>query len=407
MMLVGAGLASGLMVGQAPMLRQMAVRMDALNDLSSLKGPEIPWGPEGVAYGYTEADIKGNEGFNRFIIACKEFGVVPPPGSTILAPSDSAFDRAQAAGIRVNADILKYHIIPDGAKPLDALTTDQPTLHGETLVASRRFRKNYLDNAIVGLVAEGAGQKTQWPNNVQTSDGCMIHAVDTILVPSGPAKVRLTRFTLLTRLATPKGAVCLAQLDTRAPPARQPVAQQVEQYQEAPQFELARQASRQPQQPPLRQPAPVGESRMNFAPAPTMATEQFERERSSPGATATMVPAPPPVRTAAPLPVRRSPTGYGRSSTYAAPTTSGPPPPSPKGDSTILVQGGSLRTWSYRSPSIEQVQVELTTEGRPLDADIELWHGPDNTPVKMRVYNENGQVRPFSAVIETPRGPNT
>jgi len=76
-------------------------------------------------------------------------------------------------------------------------------------------------------------------------------------------------------------------------------------------------------------------------------------------------------------------------------------------DSTILVQGGSLRTWSYRSPAVEQVQVVLSTEGRPLDADIELWHGPDNTPVKMRVYVENGQLRPFSAVIETPRGPNT
>ena len=76
-------------------------------------------------------------------------------------------------------------------------------------------------------------------------------------------------------------------------------------------------------------------------------------------------------------------------------------------DSTILVQGGSLRTWSYRSPAVEQVQVVLGTEGRPLDADIELWHGPDNTPVKMRVYCENGQLRPFNAVIETPRGPNT
>jgi len=79
----------------------------------------------------------------------------------------------------------------------------------------------------------------------------------------------------------------------------------------------------------------------------------------------------------------------------------------PLADSTILVQGGSLRTWSYRSPMVEQVQVVLSTEGRPLDADIELWHGPDNTPVKMRVYVENGQLRPFSAVVETPRGPNT
>jgi hypothetical protein len=71
------------------------------------------------------------------------------------------------------------------------------------------------------------------------------------------------------------------------------------------------------------------------------------------------------------------------------------------------VQGGSLRTWSYRSPLVDQVQVVLSTEGRPLDADLELWHGPDNTPCKMRVYVENGQLRPFSAVIATPRGPNT
>ena len=81
--------------------------------------------------------------------------------------------------------------------------------------------------------------------------------------------------------------------------------------------------------------------------------------------------------------------------------------PSPTADSSILVQGGSLRTWSYRSPLVEQVQVVLSTEGRPLDADLELWHGPDNTPCKMRVYVENGQLRPFSAVVETPRGPNT
>ena len=76
-------------------------------------------------------------------------------------------------------------------------------------------------------------------------------------------------------------------------------------------------------------------------------------------------------------------------------------------DAPVLVQGGSLRTWSYKSPLVEQVQVVLSTEGRPLDADIELWNGPDNTPCKMRVYVENGNLRPFSAVIETPRAPNT
>jgi hypothetical protein len=81
--------------------------------------------------------------------------------------------------------------------------------------------------------------------------------------------------------------------------------------------------------------------------------------------------------------------------------------PSTSADAGILLQGNSLRTWSYASPAVEQVQVFLTSEGRPLDADIELWHGPDNTPCKMRVYGEDGDIRPFSTVVETPRGPNT
>ena len=103
---------------------------------------------------------------------------------------------------------------------------------------------------------------------------------------------------------------------------------------------------------------------------------------------------------------------YARSNAPAVgrvePTASGVPVPSvPADPPPVLLQGTSLRTWSYRNPAIEQVQVILSSEGRPIEADVELYGGPNNVPVKLRVYVEDGRISPFSAVLETPRYPNT
>jgi len=75
--------------------------------------------------------------------------------------------------------------------------------------------------------------------------------------------------------------------------------------------------------------------------------------------------------------------------------------------SLFPIQSGSLRTWSYKSPDVERVKVNLKSDGRPVDASVELWNGPNNTPSKMRVYLEDGNKYNFNSIIETPKAPNT
>eukprot|EP00546_Thalassionema_frauenfeldii_P003462 CAMPEP_0178938352 /NCGR_PEP_ID=MMETSP0786-20121207/26282_1 /TAXON_ID=186022 /ORGANISM="Thalassionema frauenfeldii, Strain CCMP 1798" /LENGTH=724 /DNA_ID=CAMNT_0020617059 /DNA_START=337 /DNA_END=2511 /DNA_ORIENTATION=+ len=72
-----------------------------------------------------------------------------------------------------------------------------------------------------------------------------------------------------------------------------------------------------------------------------------------------------------------------------------------------LIQGQTLLTWSFMSPAIRRVQCHLATEGRPIDAQVELWDGPDNVPHKMSIYSESGYEHPFNAIVQTPGGWNT
>uniref|UniRef100_A0A7S0Y5P8 Uncharacterized protein n=1 Tax=Pseudo-nitzschia delicatissima TaxID=44447 RepID=A0A7S0Y5P8_9STRA len=72
------------------------------------------------------------------------------------------------------------------------------------------------------------------------------------------------------------------------------------------------------------------------------------------------------------------------------------------------VQGGKcLKTWNIMNDSIDRVSIMLNNEGVPLSATVEVWQGPESTPMRLQVASDDGNTYPFSAVLETPSKHNS
>merc|ERR1719199_660644 len=161
MMLSGIATASALMVGSAPVrsTRAQSVMMaNVVEVTANLQGPELFWGPEGVALGHDESDIKGYDNFGKFVAALEEFDG------------------------EITADVLKYHVV-EGKVPTSALSTGNlKTMEGSSITYNRKFRKDFLDDALVGNKSAGPSKSQNFPCDAEADNG-IVHSLNMVLVP--------------------------------------------------------------------------------------------------------------------------------------------------------------------------------------------------------------------------------
>jgi hypothetical protein len=166
----------------APVQRgSTALHADILKTIGTLEGPSICWGPEGTLIGHEELAIKEYDGFTFLKDAIEQTGLSKTLRSigpyTLLAPVDSA---CLAFGGQISEEILKYHIIL-GDVFSDEIGGKLETLHGDFLTCRHEFRKNYVDDALIGQPDNHTGG-SKYPTDIRCENG-LIHAINIVLVP--------------------------------------------------------------------------------------------------------------------------------------------------------------------------------------------------------------------------------
>jgi len=152
-----------------------------MGTISILEGPSICWGPEGTLLGHEELAIKEYDSFSLFKAALEQAGLVKTLRSigpyTLLAPVDSACDAFTGA---MDEDVLKYHIIL-GDVYSDEIEGRLETLNGEFLTCRHEYRKNFVDDAMIGQANLHTGG-SPFPTDVRCDNG-IIHAINVVLTP--------------------------------------------------------------------------------------------------------------------------------------------------------------------------------------------------------------------------------
>ena len=147
-----------------------------VDTLSSLQGPGVVWGAEGVEVGHEESELKGYDNFGKFFAALQSTGVAAELSGagpfTVFAPTDSAMETYEKIRGPIDANVVKMQIVPGKIASGD-VRGNLDSLAGP-LTYRYAVRKHFINDAIIG--EKSFGPYPDFPIDVECSNG-VIHAV--------------------------------------------------------------------------------------------------------------------------------------------------------------------------------------------------------------------------------------
>jgi len=151
---------------------------DILGTLSGLQGPGQVWGDAGVALGHEESDLRGYDNFGLFVERLQSTGVAQtlagPGPFTVFAPTDPAIETYEKMFGPFDAAACQLHIVSGNIPSSQVGSADLTSISGEKLVYKRAFRKDFVNDVIIG--EKTFGQFADFPVDVACSNG-VIHGV--------------------------------------------------------------------------------------------------------------------------------------------------------------------------------------------------------------------------------------
>jgi uncharacterized surface protein with fasciclin (FAS1) repeats len=166
---------------------RVTTNLDAniVDAIAALEGPGQVWGADGIAVGKEESDLKGYDGFGLFSARLASSGVgatLTGDGPyTVFAPTDTAVQAFEKKNGEMTADVINYCVV-QGKVSSSGISSDAlTTLAGPSLVYSRKFRKDFVNDAIVG--EKTFGPFADFPTDVDCDNG-VVHSIAIALDPT-------------------------------------------------------------------------------------------------------------------------------------------------------------------------------------------------------------------------------